>query len=107
MADGRIAKGRFRDVDVVPLEHIFQTCTFCSSPCTGSTENVLCNIVQHDFMLGFHDFSQYVASVFEVSHTSTFRMTIVRNVESSMPGLTGGRMFAMFCHARRQSLSHS
>ncbi|CAL1141136.1 unnamed protein product [Cladocopium goreaui] len=25
----QIAKGRFRDVDVVPLEHIFQTCTFC------------------------------------------------------------------------------
>ena len=34
-------------------------------------------------------------------------MTIVRNVESSMPGLTGGRMFATFCHASRQSLSHS
>ena len=64
MADGRIAKERFRDVDVVPLEHIFQTCTFCSSPCTGSTDIVLCNIVQHDFMLGFHDFSHSMLHLF-------------------------------------------
>ena len=44
LEDGRIANERFRDVEVVPLERIFQTCTFCSSPCTGSTDNVLCNM---------------------------------------------------------------
>ena len=42
--DSRIARERFRDVDMVPLERIFQTCTFCNSACNGSTDTVLCNM---------------------------------------------------------------
>lgn len=65
MADGRIATERFRDVDVLPLNRIFQACMFCDSLCTGSLDmNALWNVVQHDFILVFHDFSRYVASFF-------------------------------------------
>ena len=77
LEDGRIANERFRDVEVVPLERIFQTCTFCSSPCTGSTDNVLCNMKCNMISCSsFMSVRSMLHLFVEVSHTSTFRMTI-------------------------------
>ena len=38
MPHGRIAVERFRDVDLVPLESVLQTCAFCNSSRNGSTD---------------------------------------------------------------------
>ena len=77
LGDGRIANERFRDVEVVPLERIFQTCTFCSLPCTGSTDNILCNMKCNMISCSSFMTVRSMLHLFvEVSHTSTFRMTI-------------------------------
>ena len=40
MPDGRIATQRFRNIDMVPLESIFQTCMFCNLSLNGSVDHV-------------------------------------------------------------------
>ena len=94
MLDARIATRRFRDVEMVPLENVLQTCMFCSSSCN---------------MLQFTFFSNRFPDLFEAeaNPTSTFRMAIARSVESSMLGLMGTRTFVMCYHAGRRNLSYS
>ena len=106
MPDGRIATEHFRGVDMVPLESSFQTCMFCSSSCN------MCIPLEPFGPLGFcvqsvlHVLTPALF-VAEASLTSTFRMAIARNAESSVLGLMARRMFVTFCHARtQQSCSH-